>query len=233
MRIFLTLTILTLITSVSWGQITKQIPVTSSIPITIKWVDHIEGDFSFTNKWSYPLGVARKNDGKAGCADGGFCPDRCYSMLDSNGIVRDDSSAVFYQLLDTTHQFHTIACEAWCYEWAGTDFINVFQNNMDTVTCFTMAGIATHCSLELTLIRDSCYATINLNSVVHNGDATFYSISGFFILDQTLWKKGIMKAEFSFVFEHLANPNEPMYWKGLIYSPLNQTDDLRKMSRFR
>jgi hypothetical protein len=61
--------------SKSWGQASK--------PIKIKWVNSLLGDFSFTNKWSYPLGVERKKDGKAGCADGGFCPERCYSMLDS------------------------------------------------------------------------------------------------------------------------------------------------------
>ena len=82
--------------SPSWGQIPNGRPENVSSPITIKWVDGISGNFSFTKNWSYPLAVEMKADGKAGCADGGFCPERCYSMLDSNGIVLKEA---LYQML--------------------------------------------------------------------------------------------------------------------------------------
>ena len=200
------------------GQKRKNETQRIAAPITIKWVNSLPGDFSFTKNWSYPLGVERKSDGRAGCADGGFCPDRCYPMLDSNGIVLKDSTKIFYELLDTIRQFHSIKSQAWCYEWAGTDFIEVFQNNLDTVYCFTATGIATHCSLKLQLVKNICYATIDLNSIVRGGSEIFYCTDGFITVDKLLWKKGIMKAVFNFNFEHKKNPKEPMYWKGKIYS---------------
>lgn len=40
-------------------------------------------------------------------------------------------------------------------------------------------------------------------------------------IDKKLWKEGIMKAVFSFDFEHKENPKEPIYWKGRIYSKIN------------
>lgn len=180
------------------------------------------GDFSFTKNWSYPLGVEMKADGKAGCADGGFCPERCYLMLDSNGIVLKDSAQIFYQLLDTTHQFHSIQCEAWCYEWAGTDFIDVFRINKDSIFCYTSTGIATHCSLQLKILKNSCKATIELNSIIPGGSATYYCTDGHITIDKKRLKKGVLKAKFNFNFEHKENPKKPIYWKGKIYSKIKE-----------
>ncbi|MBX3107356.1 MAG: hypothetical protein KIS69_09770 [Bacteroidetes bacterium] len=199
----------------AWGQDSK--------PIKIKWVDKLSGDFSFTNNWSYPLGVEMKSDGKAGCADGGFCPQRCYSMLDSNGIVLKDSSQIFYQLLDTTHQFHSIQCEAWCYEWAGTDFIEVFRKSNDSIFCFTTTGIATHCSLQIEIIKNICKAAIDLNSITPDGSNIYYCTDGYITIDKTFWKKGIMKAKFNFNFENKDEPKKPIYWKGKIYTKIKPT----------
>ena len=194
------------------------------VPIKIQWPDSISGNFGFTNNWSYPMGVARKGDGRAGCADGGHCPERCYQMLDTNGIVLEDSVDIFYSLLDTTHQFHTISCEAWCYEWAGTDFISVHRINKDSFFGFTSMGIATHCSLNLQIIKNTCFANIDLNSVVYNGDAKYNCKEGFIMVDKNLWKKGIMKAAFSFNFWHPENPDKPMFWRGLIHSKIQKSE---------
>lgn len=198
--------------SKSWGQASK--------PVKITWVENLTSDFSFTNNWSYPPGVEMKADGKAGCADGGFCPERCYLMLDSNGIVLKDSSQIFYQLLDTTHQFHTIQCEAECYEWAGTDFIEVLRTKSDSVFCYTTTDIATHCSLQLLIVKNTCIATIDLNSITPEGSATFYCIGGNIKIERDLWKKGIMKSEFNLSFENKENKKKPFFWKGKIYSKI-------------
>ena len=211
---------LIILSSCSLGQSKKETIKKTIKPIIIKWVDNLSGDFSFTNNWSYPPGVEMKEDGKAGCADGGFCPQRCYAMLDSNGIVLKDSAKIFYQLLDTTHLFHSIQCEAWCYEWAGTDFIEVLRKSKDSIYCFTTTGIATHCSLQLHIIKDICYASIDLNSIVPKGNAIFYYTNGDITIDKKFWEEGIMKAEFSFNFEHKENPKEPIYWKGKIYAKI-------------
>lgn len=212
----------------SLGQTSSKQPIeTKSIPIAINWVENLSGDFSFSNDWSYPLGVALKEDGRAGCADGGFCPE-CMPMLDSNGIVFKDSEEVFYQLLDTTHEFHSIECTAWCYEWAGTNFIDILGFNNDSIIGATRCGIATHCSMQLSIYNDTCKAIIDLNSIVSGGSATYYCKDGFITIDRNSWEKGILKAEFSFNFEHAENSSKPMFWKGKIYSKIKLADSTEK-----
>ena len=208
-----------------FSQNSNKLNKNTSIPVIISWVDSIPGDFSFTKDWDYPLGVERKAYGKAGCADGGFCPERCYAMLDSNGIVLKDSSEIFYQLLDTTHLFHTIQCDAWCYEWAGTDFMWAYHKTGDTVFCYTPIGIATHCSLQLNIIRDLCYAVIDLISVFLGGNAKYYCLKGHISIDKNFWKEGFIKAEFDFNFEHKENPELPMFWKGKIFTKIETNEE--------
>ncbi len=190
-------------------------------PVTLVWTDSLVGDFSFAKKWSFPLGVERKQDGKAGCADGGFCPQRCYGMLDDNGIVLNDSAAIFYALLDTTYMYHTIKCNAWCYEYAGTDFITVTRKTNDTISCYTLCDVATHSYLQFELIDGSCYPKLVLKSIVRGNDATFLCKKGTMTIDRNAWAKGILKAYFHFDFDHQNTQEQNMYWSGLIHAPIN------------
>jgi len=201
-----------------WGQNSKGTVKSASLPITIKWVDNLQGDFSFANNWSYPEGVYKNEFGQISCD--GLCPDEIEVMKDSTGRIYEDSLHVFYEFIDTTHQMHSIQCEAWCYEWAGTDFIEVFRKNEKSVNCFTMTGIDTHCSLNIEILGDTCYVLIDLKSIDQGGDAIFYCTSGYITIDKKYWHEGIMKAEFSFNFEHIENPKKPIYWKGKIYAKI-------------
>jgi hypothetical protein len=124
-------------------------------------------------------------------------------------------------LLDTTHQFHTIKCEAWCYEWAGTDFIKVIRKSKDNIFCYTTTGVATHCSLQIEIRQNVCKASIDLKSIVLGGDATYYCDKGYITIDKNMWQNGIMKAEFSFHFENKESAPKPMFWKGIILAKIN------------
>lgn len=73
-----------------------------------------------------------------------------------------------------------------------------------------MTGISTHCSLQLVIIKNTCYATIELNSFVPNGSSIFYCTKGNITINENLWKEGIMKAIFSFDFEHKEDSKEPI-----------------------
>jgi len=204
-----------------WGQNSKGTVKSASLPITIKWVDNLQGDFSFANNWSYPEGVYKNEFGQISCD--GLCPAEIEVMKDSTGRIYEDSLHAFYEFIDTTHQMHSINCEAWCYEWAGTDFIEVFRKSENSVNCFTMTGIDTHCSLNIEIIGDTCYAVIELKSIDQGGDVNFYCTSGYITINKKYWTEGIMQAEFSFNFEHIENPKKPIYWKGKIYAKIKTT----------
>ncbi|MCK9450492.1 MAG: hypothetical protein M0Q90_02285 [Bacteroidales bacterium] len=197
---------------------TKEPIKSASIPITIKWVDQLSGDFSFANNWSYPEAVYKNEYGQLSCD--GLCPPEIEAMKDSTGRIYADSLQAFYKIIDTTHQMHSIQCEAWCYEWAGTDFIEVFRQNKDSVSCFTIANIATHCSLHLDIIMNTCYAFIDLKSLDQSSDTKYYCTNGYIIIDKNSWEKGLMKAEFSFNFDNHENPEKPIYWKAKIFAKI-------------
>ena len=186
----------------------------------VSWVDNLSGDFSFRNKWSYPEGVYKNQYGQLSCD--GICPAEIDAMTDSKGRIYKDSIKSFYKVVDTIHQKHSIKSEAWCYEWGGTDFMEVRQKSMDSIQCYTIYNAATHCSLYLDFVKDTCYPSIVLKSIVYGGEAIYYCTDGYIKIDKKLWTQGIMKAEFNFNFEHKENPQQPMYWKGKIYAKINE-----------
>jgi len=210
---------LILFSSYLCGQNTKGTVKSASTPIIIKWVENLAGDFSFTKKWSYLEGVYKNEYGQLSCD--GLCPPEIDAMIDSTGRIYADSLQAFYAIIDTTHQSYSIQCEARIYEYNGTNFIEVNRLNNDRFHCFTLTTISTHCSLSINIVRDSCFATIDLNSIDKSGSEIFYCTLGNISIDKNLWKAGIMKAVFSFNFENKGNPKEPIYWKGKIYARMN------------
>jgi len=187
--------------------------------IKIEWKNSISGDFSFKDNWQYPEGIYTNEFGQLSCD--GLCPTEVDRMKDENGQVFSDSLDAFYQLVDTTHQFFSIQSVAWCYEWAGTNIINVTKINKDTVFCVTQTNAATHSSLHLVIAQTICTPTIELTSINSvSGNRTYKCKSGAITIDRTFWERGILKAEFDFTFLHEEDPKRPMYWKGKIYAKM-------------
>ena len=196
----------------------KLISQTSSRPTKINWVNNINDNFSFTKKWSYPEGVYKNKYGQLVCD--GFCPEGIENMTDRNNRINKDSLKAYYQIVDTSHLFHTISCDAWCYEWAGIDFINVFRISDDTLYCATQLNAATHCSLQLIISNDTCIAIINLLSIVAGRKAKYFCTNGEITIDKNLLKQGFFKAKFNFNFAHPENPKKAIFWRGKIYTAI-------------
>jgi hypothetical protein len=199
-----------------WGQNPKENAHSTSPSIYIQWVDNLKGDFSFTNDWSYPEGVYKNEYGQLSCD--GLCPPEIDAMIDSTGRIYEDSLRAFYKIIDTSHQIHTFQSKAWVYEWAGTDFIEVLRKSKDSIYCSTMISSATHTSLILEIIKNDCYASIDLISVVPGGNSKYYCTDGFIAIDKKLWEKGVMKAKFNINFGIEEESKRPIFWKGKIYA---------------
>lgn len=185
-----------------------------------RWIDTLNGDFDFRTKWSYPEGVSRNEFGQLSCA--GFCPEGTESMFGNDGKIHPDSLPKFYRLVDTTHQFHSISCEAWCYEWAGTDFITAKQTDTNQVLCSTMTSAGTHCSLILKIRGGTCVPSIEIKSISAPGVKTYYCGNGFITIERNSWTKGILKADFNFTFNNTDEPGRNMFWKGKIYTAIEK-----------
>ena len=61
--------------------------------ISIKWVDNIENDFSFKERWSYPEGVYKNKFGQLSCD--GICPPEIDQMKNEEGKIYPDSLKAF------------------------------------------------------------------------------------------------------------------------------------------
>ena len=184
--------------------------------IKINWTDNLSGDFSFKENWSYPEGVYKNEFGQLSCD--GLCPPEIDRMKDEKGKIFKDSLVSFYQLVDTTHQFHSIQSEAWSYEWSETHFATATKLNNDTVLCFTQSNVATHSRLNLIITKNKCIPIIELNSITSTEITIYTCKSGKIEIDRDFWEKGILKAKFYFIFDHKENSQKEMYWKGNIYA---------------
>jgi hypothetical protein len=192
-----------------------------SIPtgqVSIQWISNLKGDFSFSQNWDYPEGVFKNSFGQLSCD--GLCPERAQNMKDLNGKIFPDSLNAFYQLVDTTHQFHTIQCEAWSYEWAGTDVIKATKANADSIKCYTLTNAATHCSLHITITGNICIPIIELNSIADQKQIIYRCSKGSMKIEKEAFNKGFLKAEFDFDFNHPEDPKTKMYWKGRIFTQI-------------
>jgi hypothetical protein len=105
---------------------------------------------------------------------------------------------------------------------AGTNFITVRQKNKDMVECFTECNASTHSILRLFIVNNACLPHIELNSVESSSGTTYPCEGGYFKIDSTLFKKGVLKAEFDLNFKHKENPKQKMFWKGRIYSNIEK-----------
>ena len=189
------------------------------VPVRIEWLKSIQGDFSFIKKWQYSEGIYKNKFGQLVCD--GLCPEETETMINEDGSIKKEFLNTYYKYVDTSHLKHSIQCEAWCYEWAGTDFIEVQDRGNDTVVCKTLMNAATHCSLIIIIAQQNAYATIELKGVVKNRNAVYYCNGGKIRIIKEMWDQGIVKGNFDFTFHHPENPEKKMYWRGKIYSKIN------------
>jgi hypothetical protein len=213
-------TVILLICFLSLGIAVGSGPDDKGSRITIQWVGDLKGDFDFRSQWDYPEGVYRNEFGQLGCD--GLCPEGLESMKDSTGKIFPDSLAAFYRLVDTTHQMHSISCEAWCYEWGGTDYITAKQIETGAVLCSTQMNAGTHCRLIFKISRNACFPRIELLSVARPGTKAYYCKGGWIKIDKNHWSRGILKAEVSFDFNNTDEPGKKIFWKGRIYAKIER-----------
>ncbi|MBX3163333.1 MAG: hypothetical protein KF900_02540 [Bacteroidetes bacterium] len=187
--------------------------------IKIMWTDNLSGDFSFKENWSYrEEGVYVNIFGQLSCD--GICPPEIDRMKNGEGKIFEDSLTVFYKVLDTTPQFHSIKSDVSTYEYFNSDFINFKKQPNNSILGWTVCNVSTHSSLNIKLVNDSLTAWIDFNSIAHLGEHIFLLKEGCFKLDKTLFSKRIIKTEFYFLFKNTIEPKNKMYWKGLIYSEI-------------
>jgi len=199
--------------TLNYSLITNEFLTSNANPISIKWVEKLNGEFEFTKIWSYKEGIYRNSFGQLSCD--GFCPERIDKMKDSKGKILKDSLIVFYQLIDTTHIFHNLNSIIDNEEKSYVNFINTSQVNESVFTLFTIQNSHIYGSLKIMLINSKCFSeivVISPNPVV--GMVCYKLKTGNIYIESEAFKKGIIKSKFDFTFE-LDNQSQ-IEWKGFI-----------------
>ena len=192
---------------------------TANSAIAIAWQDSIAGDFSFAQQWNYPEGVYRNVYGQLSCD--GLCPPETELMKDENGKIFQDSLASFYRLLDTTHRYQSLQSDTEAPEFMDAPYVQVKRIHKDTVEVISEINASTHSQLKIKIIKDQyVLPTVTLVSMLPTAKNSYPSLSAQLTIDEKLWKKGVLKAHFNFLFLDEENPNKPIAWKGKILSEI-------------
>lgn len=190
-----------------------------STQFDIVWKDSLQGDFTFAKEWNYPEGVYKNQFGQLSCD--GLCPPETDAMKDEDGKIYEESLQAFYKLVDTTHIYSTMQSESTAVEFTNSPQITVKRIDKDTIEAFTNLNSATHSLLKIKIINERYFvSTVELISVRNEDKLIYPCIEGTLEMDKTYWKKGFMKANFSFIFFDEQHPDKPIEWKGKILSEI-------------
>ncbi|MCR9173227.1 MAG: hypothetical protein NXI10_12070 [bacterium] len=203
----------------AFGQYSEDVLDAKARSIPISWGKHIQDDFSFRSNWSYPEGVYLNSYGQVSCD--GFCPEEVSTMKDTTGRIYDDSLRAFYEIVDTTHNYHTLFARGALYEWAGSNYMNFTRNEDGTLKGVSECNAATHSRLNIIIAKDEVQAWVSYNGITERKTYVFPLKSGEFQLDKKLFKKGIVKATFYFEFENHLESLVPLNCEGMIYKKID------------
>lgn len=191
-----------------------------NVSVGIKWVNHLEGDFSFMDKWSYPYPMFRNDFGELVCD--GLCPPETDKMRNENGRIIPDSIARYYQLIDTTHLYHSI-------EWGmftsdpELGYISAESVSDDIVNCRTLVG-ADYWTMVLIITGNRCIPVLEYYRIDSKIGRIIYNCNkGTIRIDKKLWEQDILKAEFDLTFYDPTYGGREEVRKGKIYTEIDKS----------
>ncbi len=188
--------------------------------VDLKYVNLDQEDFSFSEEWSYPESVFVNQYGQLSCD--GLCPSEIDHMK-INGKIIEDSLSRFYELVDTTHQMHTLQLEGTGYEFDGSDYMSAVRKSDGTIVMESGTSIATHTYIHIELKKNKVKAWLVLNSITNQPGTlvNFNPIGDSYIyIDRAFLKKNILRAKFDMEFDNFIDEDLKLLWKGLVNSPI-------------
>jgi len=191
--------------------------------IKIEWVENLNGDFSFNEKWSYRDGIYRNKNDELRLDTGIISLEfekTINRMKDETGEIYKDSLTKYYKIIDTTHIFHSIKSVANVYENTVYDHFEFKKMKNGEIKGETINNVSGYSHLHIKLENDYCYAWNDYKSIFDLGNHIFNLKSGRILIDKTLFQKGIIKAEFDFKFKNTLEKTKKLSWKGKIYSKI-------------
>jgi hypothetical protein len=184
-----------------------------SIPIS--WFQELKGDFSFAEEWDYTDGIELNEYQQIICWN---CPPRAEKMLDKRRKIISDSMDIFYQLIDSTRHFQSLKSRSTIVNLSGNTSISVKKYGDFTIEGFTKNEDSIHCSLFFRMKNDFINSWVYIKN---NNETKILKLKeGKFFVDKSAFDKGILKANFSFIYQS-ENTFKPLYWSGKFYAKIS------------
>jgi len=189
------------------------------IPITVKYVEHLTYDSSFTELWDYAENVFVNDQGELVCD--WSCPPRLDKMRGLDGSIIRDSLEVYYQLFDTSHFFHNIKCATNAPAFSECNYVSIEQTGILSFTGFTAVSAATHTSLMFDVRGSTAQAKVYFNDI--RGPAQLFKLeSGSIEIDESDLYRGWFTARFSMFFKRPGYDN--IEWFGVMHAKTHSVE---------
>lgn len=185
-----------------------------SFSIEISWFDQLKNDFSFANKWEYAEDIKLNDYQQIICWK---CPPRAQKMLDKRRKIVSDSMSVFYQLIDSTRHYYSLESRSTVTNLKKNHFIEVKKYGDFTIEGFSKSKDTSNCSLFFRIKDD--YITSWIYFKNESGMKIYQLKDGKFFADKSAFERGILKANFSFIYQS-DNSFKACYWSGKIYAKI-------------
>jgi hypothetical protein len=179
-----------------------------SIPIS--WFDELKSDYTFSKQWKYANDIELNDYQQIICWK---CPTRAQKMLDKRKKIISDSMNVFYQLIDSTRHYYSLESRSSIINLNENHFIEVKKYGDFIIEGFTKSDDSSQCSLFFRM-KDN-YITSWIYQKKESGIKIFELKEGKFFADKSAFEMGILKANFSFVYQS-ENSFKAIYWSGKI-----------------
>jgi hypothetical protein len=183
--------------------------------IPVSWFEELKGDFSFAKKWDYSDGIEINDYQQIICWK---CAPRAQKMLDKRRKIIADSIEIFYKIIDSTRHYYSLDSRSTIVNMKESHYIKVKKYGDFTIEGFTKTEDSVNCSLFFRLKDDF------ISSWIYLKDSTKKKIfnlkEGKFFADKRAFERGILKANFSFVYQS-ENSFKALYWSGKIYAKIS------------
>ena len=171
-------------------------------------------NYEFSQNWTYKPHIYRLKNGQLRCS---VCPADALPLVEKNGKVKKKNLAAYYGVIDTAHLLQTMQSETDIPEFVQPRFTKGKRMS------------ETEFSLRDTIGKGSTFTWHVASNVVNaelslsnpDGSSRIYKASsGGMQLSLSGWVGGKMEGLFDFVFVNVNNPDDKLYWKGVLLCPI-------------
>jgi hypothetical protein len=171
-------------------------------------------NYEFSQNWTYKPHIYRLKNGQLRCS---VCPADALPLVEKNGKVKKKNLAAYYSVIDTAHLLQTMQSETDIPGFVQPRFTIGKRTSETDYSLSDSIGKGSTFSWQVSGQRIKAEITL---SNPDGNTRTYKASSGGMQLSLSGWVGGKMEGLFDFVFTNVSNPDDKLYWKGVLHCPI-------------